>query len=51
MNFLHHCNSCDKTQLIFLSMVKGIDGDTMSFTCWCGADETAPFSQGPRVLV
>lgn len=55
MNFTHHCTACDRTQLIFPSMFTGVtevDGaSSVAFTCWCGADQTAPLSQGPRVLV
>ena len=55
MNFTHHCTACDRTQLIFPSLFTGVtevEGQpAVAFTCWCGADQTAPLSQGPRVLV
>lgn len=54
MNFTHHCTSCDKTQLIFLSMATGVsevDGRSfLDFTCWCGADQSVPLGQDSGVL-
>ena len=42
--FTHHCKACDKTQLIFISQVTGLaevdHGTAVSFTCWCGAEQT-----------
>lgn len=49
MNFTHHCTACDRTQLIFLSMVTGVSDDSLDFTCWCGADQSAPMRQGTRI--
>lgn len=41
---LHTCDSCAKRQLIFPSQITGLvntaDGIVVSFTCWCGADQT-----------
>ena len=43
--FTHHCTACDREQLVFDSMFTGatrIDaGLQVSFTCWCGASQTA----------
>lgn len=54
--FTHHCTACDKTQLIFLSLVTGFTatdhGAVLTFTCWCGSEQTwdaAPRSAGARV--
>ena len=42
--FDHHCTSCDKRQLIFPSQVAAMTntdhGIVVTFTCWCGADQT-----------
>ncbi|MXG89262.1 hypothetical protein [Nocardioides flavescens] len=42
--FDHHCSACDKRQLIFPSQVNALvntaDGIQVSFTCWCGAEQT-----------
>ena len=41
---LHTCTSCAKRQLIFPSQITGLvntdHGIEVSFTCWCGADQT-----------
>lgn len=46
--FTHHCSACDRTQLIFFSQVATVtssaEGAVASFTCWCGAAQTADFS-------
>lgn len=49
--FVHHCTSCDKSQLIFPSQVRGVseDGAGLAFTCWCGADQV--WSLGREVAV
>ena len=43
--FTHQCTACEKRQLIFFSQVKrvaGTDaGPAATFTCWCGAEQTA----------
>ena len=43
--FTHDCTACDRTQLIFPSMITGatrIDAGTqVTFECWCGAPQTA----------
>lgn len=42
--FTHTCSHCSKRQLIFPSQITAIDnsavGITVSFTCWCGAEQT-----------
>jgi hypothetical protein len=42
--FDHHCTACDKRQLIFPSQVTSLantdHGIEVTFTCWCGADQT-----------
>ena len=42
--FDHHCTACAKRQLIFPSQITGLvnteHGIVLSFTCWCGADQT-----------
>ena len=42
--FTHHCTACDKTQLIFFSQVTGLadtdHGTAVTFTCWCGSEQT-----------
>lgn len=44
MNFVHHCSSCERDQLIFPSMctgaTRGARGLAVAFTCWCGAAQT-----------
>ncbi|MGV3564677.1 MAG: hypothetical protein ACO1ON_15485 [Nocardioides sp.] len=43
--FTHDCSACDRRQLIFPSMIEGVTraegGTQVSFTCWCGAPQTA----------
>jgi len=43
--FTHDCSACDRRQLIFPSMIEGVtraeDGTEVSFTCWCGAPQSA----------
>jgi hypothetical protein len=50
--FTHHCTSCDKVQLIFLSQVTDMyaDGDSTvaRFTCWCGTPQQAVVSGAPQ---
>jgi hypothetical protein len=42
--FDHHCTVCARRELIFPSQVTGVantdHGIVVSFTCWCGADQT-----------
>ena len=42
--FDHHCTACDKRQLIFPSQVTAMtnngQGIVVSFTCWCGNEQT-----------
>jgi hypothetical protein len=42
--FLHSCTACDKTQLFFPSQITGLantdHGIVLTFTCWCGAEQT-----------
>ncbi|NPC98284.1 hypothetical protein [Nocardioides sp. zg-DK7169] len=44
--FTHVCSACDKRQLIFPSQVTavaaGAHGPVATFTCWCGATQSAP---------
>ncbi len=44
--FTHDCSACDRRQLIFPSMIEGVtrteDGTQVAFTCWCGAEQSAP---------
>jgi hypothetical protein len=48
--FTHHCTACDKRQLIFLSQAKAVvgteAGPAVTFTCWCGAEQTAVTTLG-----
>lgn len=43
--FVHHCTSCARRQLIFPSQVTSSattdQGVTLTFSCWCGAEQTA----------
>ena len=43
--FTHDCTACDRTQLIFPSMITGatrIDAGTqVTFECWCGAPQSS----------
>ena len=42
--FDHHCTACDKRQLIFPSQITAMtnteQGIVVSFTCWCGVEQT-----------
>lgn len=42
--FVHHCTACERRQLIFPSQVTAVAetgaGMKVSFTCWCGAEQT-----------
>ena len=43
--FTHNCTACERRQLIFFSQVKKVAGTeagpAATFTCWCGAEQTA----------
>ena len=42
--FDHKCTACAKRQLIFPSQITGLvnteHGIVLSFTCWCGTEQT-----------
>ncbi len=42
--FDRHCSACDQTQLIFPSQISAVTntdhGILVSYTCWCGAEQT-----------
>jgi hypothetical protein len=44
--FTHVCSVCDRRQLIFPSQVSAVsagdDAPVATFTCWCGATQSAP---------
>lgn len=46
--FVHECSSCHRRQLIFPSQFSGVHaqegGVAVTFTCWCGAEESAVLS-------
>ncbi|WP_182525467.1 hypothetical protein [Nocardioides dongkuii] len=46
--FTHTCTACAQRQLIFLSQVSAVAdsprGPLATFTCWCGAEQTALMS-------
>ncbi|MBF4163270.1 hypothetical protein [Nocardioides acrostichi] len=50
--FDHVCTACAKRQLIFSSMVRGIDntehGLVVHFDCWCGAEQQLVTGRGAR---
>jgi hypothetical protein len=43
--FVHECSACHRRQLIFPSQFtafRAVDGGLrVTFTCWCGAEETS----------
>ncbi len=47
----HLCSACDKRQLIFPSQITAVadsdHGVLATFTCWCGAEQTAPLDLVP----
>ncbi|UMG93998.1 hypothetical protein [Nocardioides sp. TF02-7] len=50
--FVHHCTQCHKRQLIFPSLITAVapgadDVPVATFTCWCGAEQTAPYGLAP----
>ncbi|MCH1867732.1 hypothetical protein [Nocardioides sp. CFH 31398] len=42
--FTHHCTACERRQLMFVRQISDVapvaDGLEVSFTCWCGAEQT-----------
>ncbi len=42
--FVHTCSACERRQLVFPSQIKALantdHGIVVSFTCWCGADQS-----------
>jgi hypothetical protein len=44
MMFVNHCSSCERDQLVFPSMftavAQGAEGPEITYTCWCGAEQT-----------
>jgi hypothetical protein len=42
--FDRHCSACDRTQLIFPSQISSVTnsdhGILVSYTCWCGSQQT-----------
>ncbi|WP_122816156.1 hypothetical protein [Nocardioides pantholopis] len=50
--FLHTCSACAKRQLIFPSQITAVaagdHGPVATFTCWCGAEQSAPLNLVPR---
>jgi hypothetical protein len=42
--FVNHCTACDKRQLIFPSQFRSVtragDGVVVTYTCWCGSEQT-----------
>lgn len=44
MLFVHDCTACHRTQLIFPSQAHGLvtttRGTELTFTCWCGAEQS-----------
>ena len=54
--FDHICTECDTRHLIFPSQITGMvntdHGVTVSYTCWCGSDQTWSAKQASqRTLV
>lgn len=50
--FDNHCSVCDKRQLIFPSQVTSVDntdrGIVVTYTCWCGAEQTMTTGNAAR---
>lgn len=42
--FTHHCTACERRQLMFVRQISDVapvtGGLEVSFTCWCGAEQT-----------
>ncbi|MDN4171902.1 hypothetical protein QWY28_02995 [Nocardioides sp. SOB77] len=49
--FTHVCTACAKRQLIFPSQVTAVAeserGPVATFTCWCGAEQSALYTLAP----
>ncbi len=49
--FVHTCTACAKRQLIFPTQFTGVSGErgavVATFTCWCGAEQSAPLEWAP----
>jgi hypothetical protein len=49
--FVHTCSACAKRQLIFPTQFTGVSGEpgavVATFTCWCGAEQSAPLEWVP----
>ncbi|NHC22766.1 hypothetical protein G6553_06200 [Nocardioides sp. IC4_145] len=49
--FTHVCTACAKRQLIFPSQVTAVaeseQGPVATFTCWCGAEQSALYTLAP----
>ncbi len=49
--FVHTCSACERRQLIFPSqftaVAAGEQGPVATFTCWCGAEQTASVNWAP----
>lgn len=47
-----HCTACDKRQLIFPSQVTSMSntdhGIVVTYTCWCGAEQTMTTGKAAR---
>jgi len=47
--FTHVCTACERTQLIFPSQAHGVTttqhGTELTFTCWCGAEQSHVLSR------
>ena len=49
--FVHTCTACAKRQLIFPSQISSVTntdhGILVSYTCWCGAEQSSPLEWAP----
>jgi hypothetical protein len=50
--FDNHCTACDQRQLIFPSQVTSMSntdhGIVVTYTCWCGAEQTMTTGKAAR---
>ena len=50
--FDNHCSACDRRQLIFSSQVTSMSntdhGIVVTYTCWCGAEQTMTTGNATR---
>ncbi len=50
--FDNHCTACDRRQLIFPSQVTSMSntdhGIVVTYTCWCGAEQTMTTGNAAR---